>query len=458
MFKDAVLDALADRANVAQFVSFGPDIQQRHSCVRGYAKNHAFSTMMEAISSLLAASPDGSVNVRSFKPDSPQGNAFHYGLRSASEAVAHAESLTASGLYVIVNETVDVNDGGVSGVLFGGCVEFAPGQVPRFVEKDNANPVPAMPATIAMRMLETVYGFPVGLVGYTGRRVEFSIHPKARGWMKSHVIVWEDGEDSAVVTPFFSWPNPFSQMIGDKAYGLLVAHLLGFPVPRTVVFPRTPKVGAFAFGEPTGAAKVWTRTAPRVQEPGKYTTVRGWLDPHALMHADDPQGRAIASCLIQDEVASQYSGALLTGSDGVQILDAVTGFGDAFMVGSDAPVCDVPESVAYDVRTLHEDLCRALGPVRFEWAHDGERAWVLQLHKGASESCGRVVYPGDAAEWVNFVPADGLQALREIAARAKSCGHGVVVAGNVGMSSHICDVLRKARVPSVLAGVTKEAR
>lgn len=77
--------------------------------------------------------------------DSPQGNAFHYGITGADTAVEIASMLNAEGLYIIINETVDVNDGGVSGVVFGGCVEFAPGVIPRFVRKSSDEPVPALP-------------------------------------------------------------------------------------------------------------------------------------------------------------------------------------------------------------------------------------------------------------------------------------------------------------------------
>ena len=450
MYKDKILDGLADSANVAQFVSYGPDGAQRFSRVYGHEANKKFDSMREGIAAILNASPEHSVNVRSFLPDSPQGNAFHYGITSADTAVEIASKLSAEGFYTIVNETVDVNDGGVSGVVYGGCVEFAPGVIPRFVEKASDEPVPALPIAEAVEMLSTVYGVPVNIDFYELQRVEFSVHPKARGWKHEHVIVWELGEDGGLVQPFYSWPNSFSRLIGDKTYGLMMANILGFAVPRTTVYPRNTKIPPFSFGEPTGNNGVWTRTAPRVQEPGEYTTVRGWSDPFVMMDSDDPENVALAACLVQDEVASMFSGAVLTGADGSPIIEAVHGFGDGFMVGENAPVETIPAKIIDDVTTIHAKLCELLGAARFEWAHDGRRAWVLQLHKGQSESCGRIIYPGNASDWVDFRPEAGLAVLRSLVADAIKTKSGVRVLGNVGLSSHVCDVLRKAKVPSVM--------
>jgi hypothetical protein len=56
------------------------------------------------------------------------------------------------------------------------------------------------------------------------------------------------------------WPNKFSRLIGDKAFGLLMADRMGVPVPRTLVIPR--RVAPFAFGRETGSTEVWTPRAP----------------------------------------------------------------------------------------------------------------------------------------------------------------------------------------------------
>src|ERR1700726_58152 len=79
--KDAVLNELASVANIAQFVSFGPE-GQRFSRVRGFSQNHVFPTPNEAVSALLETSPVGKVNVRIFFPEHPPGEPLVYGLRA----------------------------------------------------------------------------------------------------------------------------------------------------------------------------------------------------------------------------------------------------------------------------------------------------------------------------------------------------------------------------------------
>src|SRR5713226_9659069 len=171
--KDSVLHRLADSANVAQFVSFDPGGRQRHARIRGYGTDHSFASINEAAEALLQSS--GSVNVRSFEPDSAKSRDFIYGLKSADEVASQVAKLAAKGLYTIVNETIDVNDGGVSGVALGSIVEFAPGDTPRCVEKAGTQ---SLRRDLALDLLERVYGFAPDLSRYgLTKRVEFSIHP-----------------------------------------------------------------------------------------------------------------------------------------------------------------------------------------------------------------------------------------------------------------------------------------
>jgi hypothetical protein len=449
-FKDAILDRLAENANVAQFVSFAPspNLAQRFSRVFGHKANYRFADAREAVKSLLAAAPDGTVNVRSFKPDDPQSHPFEYGLGTIEAVLGKLRDLSARGYYTIVNETVDVDDGGISGVIEGGVVEFAPGVIPRFVEKSNKNPVPAFPTDLGLALLEIVYGFHPDLDYSNDLRVEFSLHPKARGWRRTHTIVWELQEVETPPLPaHIVWPNAFSRKIGDKAFGLLVAWVLGLPVPRCTVVPRHLPPSCFTFGEPTGATRVWTRTCPQEQIPGRYTTTRGWRDPYELMLTEDPDDQVLVSCLIQDEVDARYSGALVTGADDTVSLEGVAGFGDAFMQGRMSSI-DLPEPIRREVLAVRRRAVDALGPVRMEWVHDANRAWILQLHAGASVSAGRVIVPGLAKRWRPFEVSEGLEALREIIKAVRPPNEGLELIGNIGITSHIADVLRRANIPS----------
>jgi hypothetical protein len=442
-YKDEILDRLARQANVAQFVSFGPDLAQRFAWIRGLPPNHRFESPETAVEAILAASPEGSVNIRSWEPENPKSREFLYGRKEAGEILADVRRLAGQGLFTILNETVDVEDGGVSGVAFGSTLELAPGDTPRCVEKPGTA---ALPRALGRRLLETVYGFALALPEKSGQRVEFSLHPLRRGYRHEHVILWEVEQPGAPPgAPRVEWPNLFSRHLGDKTFGLLVAEALGLPVPRTLAVPRS--LPPFSFGTSTGTAETWIRTCPREQVPGLFTTRRGWTDPFRLLREEDPSGTALASVLAQEGVEARFSGALLTGPDGEPFAEGVSGWGDDFMLGRRPPE-PLPPEIESSVRSLYRRAADALGPVRFEWAHDGARPWIVQLHRGAAAAAGQTLFPGDAEHFHPFPVEQGIEALRELIARVEGTGEGVVLVGRVGVTSHFGDLLRRAKIPS----------
>jgi hypothetical protein len=444
-YKDAILDALARTANVAEFVSFGPDLRQRYAWIRGHDPNHRFASPRAAIATLLERASEQSVNIRSFDPESPKSREFIYGKTDPDAVDGEVRRLADQGLYTIVNETIDVNDGGVSGVMYGDAVEFAPGDTPRCVEKPGTA---GMSRSLGMALFDLVYGVRLALPDRHELRVEFSLHPLRRGYRHDHTIIWEtEAPGPAPMPPVVAWPNRFSRWIGDKAFGLLVAHLIGLRVPRTQVIGR--RVAPFTFGDDTGLAEPWIRTAPTQQVPGKFTTRRGWLDPFRLMQAEDPGADMIASVLAQQGVDARFSGALVAQADRDPLIEGVAGHGDDFMVGRRGPEA-LPDRVRLDLLEVYGRATEQIGPVRFEWVHDGDRAWVVQLHKGASVSLGRTIFPGEAAHAHEFDVARGIDALRQLIERVKGTGDGIVLVGHVGVTSHFGDLLRHARIPSRL--------
>ena len=90
--------------------------------------------------------------------------------------------------YSIVNETIDVHDGGVSGVAMGNVIEFSPDATPQCVDRPG---VCTMPRDIGLHVLENIYGFRPALHFDETIRVEFSIHPRRRGLRPDHTIIWE---------------------------------------------------------------------------------------------------------------------------------------------------------------------------------------------------------------------------------------------------------------------------
>jgi len=449
LLKDDRLDLLAERGNVARFVSFGPGptLPIRHSRVSADGTLDKQTEPEQAIEDLLAASTARMVNVRSFLPERDKGCPFRYGLVEVADVLAVVRQLAGQGYYTIVNETIDVHDGGVSGVALGGVVEFAPDATPRVVEEGGTA---ALPHALACRILASVYGFEPEIPDERSTRLEFSIHPRRVGYRQTHTIWWEEGDEAAdlEIQVTNAWPNRFSHHIGDKAYGLLMAHSLDLPVPRTTVISR--RVAPFVFGASTGTNESWLRTCPTEQAPGRYTTVPYWTDPYALLAAEDPAGTEIAAVVAQEGVDARWSGASMPTEDDSDFVQGVAGQGDAFMVG-DAGPDDLPAQVVADVRGLAAQARSMLGPVRLEWVHDGNRAWVVQLHIARHLfSDDHVLSEGAATEWINFNAEEGLDRLREILPRAARSGAGVLVHGRIGITSHVGDLLRKAQVPGRL--------
>jgi hypothetical protein len=103
-----------------------------------------------------------------------------------------------------------------------------------------------------------------------------------------------------------------------------------------------------------------------------------------------------------------------------------------------------------DVRRVGAQAAARLGPVRFEWSHDGDTAWVLQLHLTAARVSPTTIHPGSPSRWRRFDPAHGLDALHALIATVAP-DEGIELTGDVGVTSHAGDLLRRAAIPSRLA-------
>lgn len=444
--KDTKLNWLAEKnLNIAQFVSYGPDGEQRFSRVLGSNPNTHWGSVRDAVFAIYKTQTSPSVNIRSFLPQKFEGNPFVMGITDASCAEAKVRELNQRGFYVIINENISVRDCAFSGVLFGDLMEVAPFDTPRCVEKPGTM---ALPRALGLRLIEKVYRFAPHIPFSERERVEFSIYPMRVGYLRDHSLIWQvdfysTGQPRA---PEIRWPHNYSRAMGDKAFGLLIAHLMGFPVPYTIVIGR--HIPKFELGEHTGNAEVWMRTCPNEQVPGKFPTFRGWKDPFRLMQECDPEGTNISSLLVQDSAGALYSGAALVDANNQPLIEGKGGYGDGFMVGAEMRE-QIPQGVLAKVGELHRAVSAALGAVRLEWVFDGARVWIVQLHIGKTESAGSTIYPGEPEIWLDVDAKNGLEHLRTVAARLPK-NYGIRLRGNVGITSHFGDILRKAKIPSRL--------
>lgn len=452
MLKDDALASLAETHNVAQFVSVNPMSPPhiRHVVIRDFKYGDA--DLSATLDVLLRRSKGGLVNVRTFDPAGVRkSSALYMNIADVQTILARLEDAAAEGLYGIVNESIDVRDGGVSGVALPEVVEFAPDATPRVVESGE---VLSAPPSWAIAIIAAVYGVDISDLIRDGQRIEFSVHPRGTGNRCERITVWEASPARSVtsVSAPLVWPNAFSRHIGDKAFGLLIADVLGLNVPQTTVISR--RVAPFSFGRSTGAAEVWLRTAPHVPRPGLFTTVRGWADPFELLAREDPDGTEIASVICQEAVDAQWSGATAPAAKPAapDEVHGVSGAGDTFMLGM-RPAEELPARVVEDVRAALRRAGKELGAVRMEWAHDGERVWVLQMHLASGGV--REATVDAATDWLDFDPAAGLDALRELVVEANNRKAGVRVTAPVGVTSHVGEILREAAVPAIFASTRR---
>ena len=441
--KDERLYELSARHSVAAFASFTPTGHElRYATFEMPIFGSSHDQLEAAIGELFASSGADTVNVRTFLPGYSKSTPFHYGLNSVHDAAAYVRKFAAEGYHTIVNETIDVHDGGVSGVTLGGVAEFSPDDTPRGVERAGTTSVSVEAAN---ELLSLVYDTSIALPESPGQRYEFSVHPKRVGSRRSHLCVWEVEEISPVeLKPRWEWPNRFSRLVGDKTFGLLLAHTLGFNVPATDVMSR--RLPPFRFGTAVGTGEKWLRTAPYEQLPGNFLTTSTWTDAYNLLRDSDPDGK-VAAVLSQEGVPAAFSGATVPQLEEQDLVEGVAGYGDRFMLG-EAAASQLPAEIVSAVRKVVSQLRDKLGPVRIEWAHDGTKVWVLQLHRQVSGMSPGVLSPGAAYEWLRFDPADGLDVLRELVGNASASGLGILVTREVGITSHVGDILRKAQVPA----------
>lgn len=444
--KDEVLDYISSSFNVAQFASFAPfDLSPRYARIFGMEANVHCPTVQETLRALIDNSQEKSVNVRTFKPGILKGNPFYYGIKDAEEAFALLKQSASEGYYTIVNETIDIRDGGVSGVAMNDIIEFAPHDTPKCVEKPG---VCSLPRKTGLSILHKVYGFYPDLDFQHDFRVEFSIHPKRRGFRREHTIIWEVEQSVDYRTDFqIAWPNNFSRFIGDKAFGLLIADELGASVPKSTLLARN--VAPFTFGKETGLSEIWFRTCPAEKTPGKYPTYYGWADPFDVM-TNAEIGANVASILSQQSVDALFSGAAIPSEAGL-LIEGVQGFGDDFMIGKASPSA-LSDTLRKQIQAVYLSLSAQLGQIAIEWAYDGTDVWIVQLSKSAVLSDQKTIFPGEVSRYLRFDITDGLEALRALLGTIGP-NEGIELVGNIGITSHFGDILRNAHVPSRLSAM-----
>lgn len=455
IMKDEKLNYIIENklGNIAQYISIGPNNEIRFIHINNYEYDSKVE-LKALIIKLLNSATSKAINIRSYSTRAMKGNELIYGkrLEDIDEILSIIKTNSEAGRYSIINENIDINDGGVSGVILGDIIEFSPNDTPKCVDKEG---VCQLPKEIGYKILKRVYGFKPDIKFSENYRVEFSIHPERQGIEGKHTIIWEyEYHGEYYQKSIMSWPNNFSKFIGDKAYGLLVADSFGLNVPLTTVISR--ELPPFTFGKPTGLYEKWIRTCPIEKEPGKYYTGDKWVDPFILMNEEEKIGNKdinIASILSQNAVEAVFSGvSIIKNSENQDIIEGVVGKGDRFMIGK-ASVVNIPEDVKAEIIKTNNKIRKLnnyLGEVSIEWVYDGEDVWIVQLNQLKVSGNKNIIVEGEVRGFIEFDINQGLESLRNLIRDIRGEDIGIELIGNIGITSHFGDLLRLNDVPSKL--------
>jgi hypothetical protein len=456
--RDVRVSEIGKTYSVAQYVSLDADLSPRTSVLN---TSSALPRDPKAhLSALFDSAPSHRVNVRIFSPGTSTGALFFSAVETVEGVIELITNHIVEQGYAIVSEMIDLDDGGVAGVLYGDIVEFKQGETPKFVDRQRSDSFPQLRRDAAERMLQAIYGSDVDLSKISdSMRVEFSTHPQECGTPPARFLVWDCYEVAPQHSkPRLVWPNSFSEWLGDKCFGLLAAWCMDFRVPKTLAVlnplmwdpvsgrgrSRWTPAGGVAFGEETGGHRVWTRTCPAHRMPGRYPTFSTRHDPFALMLRADPEGKHLRSVLDQQDVAAEYSGAGQV-TEGALIIEGVSGTGTDLMMGTQSPE-QLPTIVGSSIHELSQKLYACFGACRFEWAWKERCAWLLQVNLLTSQIGDTATISQIRSNYIEFDPDTGLDELDRVIRSAKLEDRDVLIIKRVGITSHVCELLNGAGV------------
>ncbi len=351
---------------------------------------------------------------------------------------------------MIINELIDIYDGGFSGVIFNGLIEFSHNNTPRCVDKGTFC---SMPLRTGLDLMTKILDRDSRMTFERNNRIEFSFHPREEGILLHNFVIWDLSKFKSSFPNYESiktfWPNPISELVGDKVFGLFLANSYKYDVPFSKVTLRDGR--EFSFGKKTSTLEQWTRSCPANYEPGKLPTKKGQLDFNSWFD----EYSNLSSVIIQDSVESEFSGCFLIESNSY-VVEGVKGFGDRLMNGTEAPQ-PLPEILRNRIEKLAKKLLGNFGPARVEWAADKEKIWILQVNLNqikfkANEYNQFVIYNQikKISNYIEFKTNRGLSEFRKFLNDLDSKKNGVILVGNIGVTSHFGDLLRRKRINSYI--------
>lgn len=472
---------MEDGFNIAQVISVDKDTPtEPHVKILKKELDIEGASLRELVQLLIEDTPSHMVNVRTFTDRVNEKTTFRYGMKDVDEVLSAVKDNASKGWNSLINECIDKDDTGVSGIIVDSVTEFSPYATPRDIEKENSRFL-TLPTVNAMKILTEVYGNLSDMTSldkikfYSSitklqcasktQRIEFSIHPNEVGCFGSRVIIWEaselDDTDMLLIQHRITRPNAFSEMVGDKAFGLLLADSIGAYTPDTEFhikafgdrYVKTPAIDL-------EDVDVWTRTAPTEKQAGRFETEkRRYTEEEIkeLLKQDE-----IASVLVQEAIDVEYSGsAVLYSNSGEVSVEGVKGEGDKFMMGVEDDIelpIEVTDTVKEFLWSVDEEYGELLGDVKIEWGFDtngylyifqlcniSDAEYIFKLNTNRQDE--NIEY----IEYKLYENGTSLEDFRNFVEEIeKDTTKGIKLFAHIGITSHPCDILRKHNVPAIL--------
>jgi hypothetical protein len=164
--------------------------------------------------------------------------------------------------------------------------------------------------------------------------------------------------------------------------------------------------------------------APPGTGAGQIHHHQGLAYPFRLLNAEDPTGEAISAVLSQAAVPASFAGAAITDAHGEVVVEGAAGEGDRFMLGQKVRRNACRGTSWTTSKRSIAGRRNGSGRCGSNGSTTAKRVWIVQLHKGATDSAASTLVPGEAERWETFDESSGLEELRSH--RAVRCGTTMV--------------------------------
>lgn len=355
---DQKLFRIAQKYNTPAFASYGPD---NHFRFRVVSSRYPKPSCVDSAVKVVSENGKCPLNICGFTEKEVKTCANNL---NQEQALAKARDYMCDGLNVLISECLPENFTMVSGLARHGRVMLSLGAQ----YFDNCSNIPV---AWGNKILSAMLGIDTKIPATKGKQICFSAYSRPVGVRSQNIVVLEEKDGGKKEQTFINPNDPFANLFGEDAWGLILAWAAGFNVPKTSLFLPNIFYPFISFGTDTGQKEAWTKTCPSKDAAARQSTIQGFQDPFLLM-----QGQKL-SCMIQQDIRPQWAGKVRVYGRETAI-PRLKSFSDPNMPQGE----DERKIPNYLRHNIHQWCCkiREIFNSNFEisWVYDGEDFWLLR--------------------------------------------------------------------------------